>query len=111
MASILVVDDAHNHRRALEALLSRTGYTVLTAASGDEALAHLEHHAVDVLLCAFSMPTMDGLAVLRHVQAHDARIATVMMSSHGDITTAGATIEEGAHDGLLQADSGEDHRT
>ena len=52
MASILVVDDAHNHRRALEALLSRAGYTVLTAASGDEALAHLEHHAVDVLLCA-----------------------------------------------------------
>ncbi len=108
MASILVVDDAHNHRRALEALLSRTGYTVLTAASGDEALAHLEHHAVDVLLCAVSMPTMDGLAVLRHVQAHDASIATVMMSSHDDITTAVATMKEGAYDCLVKPISGED---
>src|SRR5713101_7705061 len=108
MASILVVDDAHNHRRALEALLSRTGYTVLTAASGDEALAHLEHHAVDVLLCAVSLPTMDGLAVLRHVQAHDASIATVMMSSHDDITTAVATMKEGAYDCLVKPISGED---
>ncbi len=79
MASILVVDDAHNHRRALEALLSRTGYTVLTAASGDEALAHLEHHAVDVLLCAVSMPT-----------------------------TAVATMKEGAYDCLVKPISGED---
>ena len=77
MASILVVDDSCSQRRALEALLSREGYTVLTAASGDEALAHLEHHEVDVLLCEVSMPTMDGLAVLRHVQAHDAGIAAV----------------------------------
>jgi len=108
MASILVVDDAHNHRRALEALLSRTGYTVLTAASGDEALAHLEQHEVDVLLCDVSMPTMDGLAVLRHVQAHDAGIAAVMMSGHGDITTAVAAMKEGAYDCLVKPISGED---
>src|SRR5262245_35101811 len=108
MASILVVDDAHNHRRALEALLSRAGYTVLTAASGDEALAHLEHHAVDVLLCAVSMLTMDGLAVLRHVHAHDAGIAAVMMSDHDDITTAVAAMKEGAYDCLVKPISGED---
>src|SRR2546427_4780702 len=108
MASILVVDDAHSLRRALEALLSREGYTVLTAASGDEALAHLEQHEVDVLLCAVSMPTMDGLAVLRHVQAHDAGIAAVMMSGHGDITTAVAAMREGAYDCLVKPISCED---
>jgi len=108
MASILVVDDAYSHRRALEALLSREGYTVLTAASGDEALAHLEHHEVDVLLCAVSLPTMDGLAVLRHVQAHDAGIAAVMMSGHGDITTAVAAMKEGAYDCLVKPISCED---
>jgi len=108
MASILVVEDAHSLRRALEALLSREGYTVLTAASGDEALAHLEHHEVDVLLCDVSMPAMDGLAVLRHVQAHDAGIAAVMMSGHGDITTAVAAMKEGAYDCLVKPISGED---
>ena len=108
MASILVVDDSCSQRRALEALLSREGYTVLIAASGDEALAHLEQHEVDVLLCDVSMPTMDGLAVLRHVQAHDAGIAAVMMSGHGDITTAVAAMREGAYDCLVKPISGED---
>jgi len=108
MASILVVDDAHSHRRALEALLGRAGYTVLTASSGDEVLAHLEHHEVDVLLCDISLPTMDGLAVLRHVHAHDAGIAAVMMSGHGDITTAVAAMREGAYDCLVKPISSED---
>jgi two-component system, NtrC family, response regulator HydG len=108
MASILVVDDSCSQRRALEALLSREGYTVLIAASGDEALAHLEQHEVDVLLCDVSMPTMDGLAVLRHVQAHDPGIAAVMMSGHGDITTAVAAMKEGAYDCLVKPISGED---
>src|SRR5262245_11235005 len=102
MASILVVDEAHSLRRGLEALLSREGYTVLTAASGDEALARLEQYEVDVLLCDVSMPTMDGLAVLRHVQAHDAGIAAVMLSGHGDITTAVAAMREGAYDCLVK---------
>jgi len=102
MASILVADEAHSLRRGLEALLSREGYTVLTAASGDEALARLEQYEVDVLLCDVSMPTMDGLAVLRHVQAHDAGIAAVMMSGPGDITTAVAAMREGAYDYLVK---------
>jgi len=107
MASIVVVDEAQSHRRALAALLSRAGYTVLTAASGDEALAHLAHHAVDVLLCAVSLPTMDGLAVLRQVHAHDAGIAVVMMSDHGDSTTAVAAMKAGAYDCLVKPISGE----
>jgi DNA-binding NtrC family response regulator len=81
---------------------------VLTAASGDEALAHLAHHEVEVLLCAASLPTMDGLAVLRHVHAHDAGIAAVMMSGHGDITTAMAAMKEGAYDCLVKPIRGED---
>jgi two-component system response regulator HydG len=102
MVSILVVDNSCSQRRSLEALLSHEGYMVLAAASGDEALAHLEQHEVDVLLCEVSMPTMDGLAVLRHVQAHDAGIAAVMMSGHGDITTAVAAMREGAYDYLVK---------
>src|SRR5574341_1900640 len=49
MASVLVVDDARSTLRALEAILGREGYTVLTATSGDEALTHLAHHAVELL--------------------------------------------------------------
>jgi len=108
MASILVVDDARSTVRALEALLGREGYTVLTAASGEEALAHFETHEVEVLLCDVKMPKMDGLTVLRHVKTHEAGIAVVMMSGHGDITTAVEAMKEGAFDYLVKPVSRDD---
>src|SRR5919198_6587205 len=108
MASILVVDDARSTLRALEAILSREGYTVLTAASGEEALTHIEKHDVDLLLCDVKMPKMDGLTVLRQVKTHDAGIAAVMMSGHGDINTAVVAMKEGAFDYLVKPVSRED---
>lgn len=102
MACVLVVDDARSAVRALEAILSREGYTVLTAVSGEEALAHLEKHDVDVLLCDVRMPRMDGLAVLQQAKAANAGIAVVMMSGHGDIATAVSAMKEGAFDYLTK---------
>ena len=102
MATILIVDDARSTLRALEVILKREGYTVLTAASGTEGLTHIEQHEVDVLLCDVKMPKMDGLEVLRQVKAQDAGIAVVMMSGHGDISTAVAAMKEGAFDYLVK---------
>jgi two-component system response regulator HydG len=102
MATILIVDDARSTLRALDAILKREGYTVLTALSGPEGLSHLEHHEVDLVLCDVKMPKMDGLTVLRQVKAQDAGIAMVMMSGHGDITTAVAAMKEGAFDYLVK---------
>jgi DNA-binding NtrC family response regulator len=102
MATILIVDDARSTLRALDAILKREGYTVLTALSGPEGLAHIEHHEVDLVLCDVKMPKMDGLTVLRQVKAQEAGIAMVMMSGHGDITTAVAAMKEGAFDYLVK---------
>jgi two-component system, NtrC family, response regulator HydG len=102
MATILIVDDARSTLRALEVILKREGYTVLTAASGTEGLTHIEQHEVDVLLCDVKMPKMDGLTVLRQVKAQEAGVAVVMMSGHGDISTAVSAMKEGAFDYLVK---------
>src|SRR5438874_3974053 len=107
-SSILVVDDARSTLRALEAILRREGYTVLSAASGEEALTHIEKHDVDLLLCDVKMPKMDGLTVLRQVKTHDPGIAAVMMSGHGDINTAVVAMKEGAFDYLIKPVSKDD---
>ena len=102
MASILVVDDTRSTCKALDAILSREGHTVVTATAGEEALAHLETHEVDLLLCDVRMPKMDGLTVLRRVKAHDAGIAVVMISGYSDITAAVEAMQEGACDYLVK---------
>jgi two-component system response regulator HydG len=100
MATILIVDDARSTLRALEVILKREGYTVLTAASGTEGLTYIEQHEVDLLLCDVKMPKMDGLTVLRQVKAEDTGI--VMMSGHADISTAVSAMKEGAFDYLVK---------
>ena len=102
MATILIVDDARSTLRALEVILKREGYTVLTAASGTEGLTAIEQHEVDLLLCDVKMPKVDGLTVLRQVKAQDVGMAVVMMSGHGDISTAVSAMKEGAFDYLVK---------
>ena len=50
---ILVVDDQRNMRTTTALLLRAEGYTVEESASGEEALALLGHHPVDLLLTDF----------------------------------------------------------
>jgi DNA-binding NtrC family response regulator len=102
MARILLVDDDRDTLEALEIILRREGYTVLTAASGEEALTHLECEDVELMLCDVRMPRMDGLALLRRVRQEATNLVAVMISGHTDVTTAVATIKEGAFDYLLK---------
>ena len=102
MARILVVDDDSSACEALEVILSREGYTVLTATSGDKALAYLQSQEVDLLLSDVKMPQMDGLTLLRQAKAEDAGLVVVMMSGYSDVTVAVAAMKEGAFDYLVK---------
>jgi len=110
MASILVVDDTRSTCTALAAILGREGHTVVSATSGEEALAHLETSEVDLLRCDVRMPKMDGLAVLRRAKAHDGGIAVVMISGYSDITVAVEAMKEGACDYLVKPLGADDVR-
>jgi DNA-binding NtrC family response regulator len=102
MATILVVDDARNTLKAMETILSREGYTVLTAASGEEALEYLREHDVDLLFSDVKMPKMDGIALLRQIKQQDEGITVVMISGHREIDVAIEAMKEGAFDYLLK---------
>jgi DNA-binding NtrC family response regulator len=102
MANILVVDDAPSTLKAIDIILRREGYTVLSATSGREALAYLEQHDVALVLSDVKMPQMDGLTLLRHIHDTDAGIAVVMMSGHGEVSTAVDAMKQGAFDYLIK---------
>ncbi|MCX8045092.1 MAG: ATP-binding protein, partial [Desulfobacterota bacterium] len=64
--TVLVVDDVAAQRNMARDILSRLGYTVVTAASGEEALEYLKTNAVDLLVLDMIMdPGMDGLETYR----------------------------------------------
>lgn len=60
--TILVVDDVEEQRVLAKAMLSRLGYTVFTAPSGDQAIAIIKNNEVDLVILDMIMePGMDGL--------------------------------------------------
>ncbi len=65
---ILVVDDTQANRELLEGLLTREGYTVQTAADGEEALAAVQRDPPDLVLLDVMMPKLDGFAVCRRLK-------------------------------------------
>jgi two-component system, OmpR family, KDP operon response regulator KdpE len=65
---VLVVDDEPPIVRAVAANLRVRGYEVLTAASGEAALAALETHQPDCVVLDLGLPGIDGLEVLRRLR-------------------------------------------
>jgi len=66
--TILVVDDQPANLRVVRTLLERHGYVVITAASGEEALATASAQAPDLMLLDMIMPGMDGFTLLAEVK-------------------------------------------
>ncbi len=64
-ATILVIDDEPQLRRALKATLAVTGYTVVEAKSGEEALQSLHELQPDLILLDLNMPGVGGLETCR----------------------------------------------
>jgi adenylate cyclase len=102
-ARVLVVDDQPANIRLLEAILSPRGYDVLTASSGEQALALLEHDDVDLVLCDIVMPGMDGYQVCREIRERPgtAYLPVVMVTASGDEQKVKA-LEAGADDFLTK---------
>lgn len=101
---ILAVDDLLENRELVARNLSRLGHFVITAASGDEALAALEQSDVDVVLLDLLMPGMDGREVLRRIKEREEWRATpvIVISGSQDMDGIIECIEAGADDYLFK---------
>ena len=71
-AKILIVDDTLSSRILLGDLLELNGYTVLSAASGQDALNILKTEAPDLILLDVLMPEMNGYQVCRKIRENPA---------------------------------------
>jgi PAS domain S-box-containing protein len=82
--TILVVDDEEALREVTGRMLSRSGYTVLTASSGAQAIELAESHAgpIDLVLTDVIMPKMQGPTVAKEVRRVRPGIPVLFMSGH-----------------------------
>jgi len=88
-ATILVVDDEPANLQLAKQFLSRKGYRVETAQTGEEALALIQQHPPDLVLLDLYMPGINGVEVLRRLTA-----PSFPVKPPPDVIVATASVDE-----------------
>ncbi|MBI4596094.1 MAG: sigma-54-dependent Fis family transcriptional regulator [Candidatus Tectomicrobia bacterium] len=96
--NLIIVDDEKLIRWSLEKQLSKEGYDILTAASGQEVLEIINRKIPDLLLLDVKLPDINGIDLLKQIKEIDNEIVVIMMTAYQDIETAVHAIKLGAYD-------------
>ena len=96
--TILLVDDEEYVRDLGVRMLNRAGYTVLTAANGEEALDVYarERERIALVILDLIMPTMGGTDCLGHLCQIEPKLKVLVASGLSDAASVGACMEMGA---------------
>ena len=96
--SVLVVDDERSIRDSLRMILEYEGYRVDEAGTGPQALVKVAERAPEAVVLDIKMPEMDGLEVLSALRERGYEMPVLIVSGHGDVTTAVEATRRGAYD-------------
>ena len=103
---ILVAEDDRFLRKAAEMALKRQGYTVLTAADGEEALRAAQSELPDLILLDLIMPKLNGFDVLQALKkdAPTAHIPVIILSNLGQDRDVQQAMDAGAAAYFIKTD-------
>ena len=101
MNRILVVEDDGNLQLLYRSVLERAGFSVITAANGEEALQRLENYQIELIITDIMMPGMDGFQVLEKIRETN-RLPVLMLTAKSDSTSKVIGLRSGADDYLAK---------
>lgn len=99
-SKILVVDDSPQISKALNDLLSASGYAVRTAPSGERALQILQSTAFDLIITDLKMTGMTGIDLARQVLQTTPDLPVVILTGYGDMDSVINALRLGVADYL-----------
>ncbi len=99
---LLVVDDDSVMRMVLRTLLRSEGYSVVTAADGEEALAKLSESPFDLLITDIRMPRLDGVRLRDRVRAEGGKALPIIFISGYDDRQARESVQDRTLEGFFR---------
>lgn len=94
--NVWVIDDDKSMRWVLDKALQKAGYEVRCFASASGLLQELDVVSPDVIVTDIRMPGMDGIELLRRLQAQHPRLPVIVMTAHSDLESAVSAFHGGA---------------
>lgn len=107
---ILVVDDSPTERHVLVDLLTKNGYQVITAESGEEGVEKAKKELPDLVLMDVVMPGLNGYQATRTLTREEStkHIPIIVCTSKGQETDKIWGLRQGAQDYLVKPVNGEE---
>ncbi len=102
MAGILIVDDEPTICWGLAELARQLGHTTQTASSAEQALKIARDFSADIILLDVRLPGIDGLAAMAELKLHLPAAKIVIMTAHGDLSTAVDAVRQGAFEYIVK---------
>ena len=101
---VLLVEDESAQREVLTYNLEAEGFTVASAASGDEALLMVQEEAPDLILLDWMLPNVSGIEVCRQIKARPETrgIPVIMLSARSEELDRVRGLETGADDYVVK---------
>ena len=96
--NVLVVDDERTVCNSCKKILTREGYNVDVALSGEEALSKVKGNEFDVLITDWKMPQIDGIEVAKRIKKENPNIAVVMITGYPSVETSIQALRSGISD-------------
>lgn len=95
--TILVVDDSFSLRQALSIALKSSGYDVVEAADGRDALGKCDGRKFNLIISDVNMPNMDGISFVKEVKTQAAYRFTpvIMLTTESDMNKVNQGKEAG----------------
>ena len=100
MSKILIIEDEEPIRRVLVRILTEedASFDVDEAVDGKDGLNKLKKNNYDLVLCDIKMPKLDGIEVLEKVKSSKKMLPFIMLTGHGNVSTAVEAMKLGAYD-------------
>jgi len=99
---LMLIDDDTIVRQGIAAFLEDSGFHVQEESSGENALQSVNSSPLDLVICDFKMPGMDGLAVLKSLREIDDDIPVIIVSGVGEVRDVVEALRLGAADYLVK---------
>ncbi len=95
---VLFIDDEKHIRQANTQTLELADMEVVCHETAESALPSIDGHWPGVIVCDIRLPKMDGLAFMAMVREIDRDLPVILITGHGDISTAVQAMRDGAYD-------------
>lgn len=99
---VLFVDDEADFRETLIKRMQKRHVQADGVGSGEEALAWIPQHPVDVVVLDVRMPGMDGIQTLRAIKRDHPLLEVILLTGHASLEIAKEGMQLGAFDYLMK---------